>query len=160
MRKPLVRAKPGPKLELVRGIPVNDGSLQLLAAEPSQTRLIVGDGHDVIGEIIHALRAVADGVHEDGGVLVDDGFLAILLLHVHAEGQHADDRDQGKANDRQADGDLDHREGPAGGARSANAECVARDVRVIREPACGCCILHSAFCILHSLSHWTFLRST
>src|SRR5581483_10684896 len=73
-----------------------------------------------------AAFAVADGVHEDTGVLVDNRFLLIIALSVHGGRQDADDRHQREADDRQADGDLDHGEAAAA-PRSAGvpACCIA-----------------------------------
>ena len=56
------------------------------------------------------LLAIANGVHKDRSVLVDDRLLAIFLLHVHAGGQDPNDGHQGEPNDRETDGNLDHRE--------------------------------------------------
>src|SRR5450759_1931016 len=52
---------------------------------------MVRDGIDVVRQIVRAVRAVADGFEQNGRVLVDDGFLAVVALGVHADGQHAND---------------------------------------------------------------------
>src|ERR1019366_7195341 len=108
---------------------------------------IIGDGDDVVGKVVQALGAIANGVHKNGGILVDDGFLAVVLLHVHADGQHPDNRYQRKANDRQADGNLDHGEGPA------SAECGMRGGGSMERGAWSG-VLHSAFRIPHSALGW------
>ena len=51
--------------------------------------------------------SVADGFQPESGVLVDDGLLAILLLHIQPERQHADDRHQRKGDDAETDGNFD-----------------------------------------------------
>jgi hypothetical protein len=51
--------------------------------------------------------SVADKIHPHGGVLVDDGFLTIVFLDLHAHGQDADDGDQRESDDGQTDGDFD-----------------------------------------------------
>ncbi len=77
----------------------------------------VGDGCDVVGQVVEAGLAVAQGVEEDVGVLVDDGLLPVLFLDVHGAGHDADDGHQGEADDGKADGDFDHGEGGGEGRR-------------------------------------------
>ena len=72
-------------------------------------RLKIRDRINIIRQVIRA-RAAANVLQKHGGVLIDDGFLAIVLLHVHAQRQHADDGHERDADDGQADGDFHHRE--------------------------------------------------
>ena len=76
---------------------------------------MIGDEGDIVGQILVAVSAVADGIHPGNGVLIDDGLLAVVLLDVQPGRQHPDDRHERKADDRQAQGDLDHGEGGAVG---------------------------------------------
>src|SRR5262249_8034070 len=68
----------------------------------------IGDGHYVIGKVVEAFFAVANGVHNDAGIGIDDGVFAIFFLNVHARGQDTDDGDQGEADDGETDRDFDH----------------------------------------------------
>src|ERR1039458_5338570 len=74
----------------------------------------IRDGIDIVGQVVQAARAATDGFHQNGGVLIDDGFLAVVPLRVHANGQDADNGDEGDADDRQTDGNLDHGEAGSG----------------------------------------------
>ena len=57
----------------------------------------------------HIVKAVVEGRRELG-IVIDDGFLAVVLLDLQAGGQHANDGHQREADDADAQGDFDHRE--------------------------------------------------
>jgi len=77
------------------------------AAVAGETGREVRDGVNIVGEIVQTALAIADRVEENAGILVDDGFLAIVFLHVHRHGEDANDGDQSEADHAEADGDLD-----------------------------------------------------
>ena len=68
---------------------------------------------DKVGQFIKPLRPGPDRLQKKRPILIENRFLAIFLLNIQARRQHTDNGDEGKPDDRQGDGNFDHRESRA-----------------------------------------------
>ena len=92
--------------------PASDSVNYRLAANKYQSDGFIENSYlnksNMVSQVTYACGTAPDRLHPVHTVLVDDGFLAVVLLHVDADRQHADDGNQREGNDAEADRQLNH----------------------------------------------------
>ena len=101
----------------VRQRPLQKHSVPKVALKPGRVRvdrhpILVAerDAVEKVRQLVDAARPAPDRLDQKHAVLIDNRVFTVLLLNPHSRRQHADNRHQGKGDDRQAERDFDHGE--------------------------------------------------